>query len=969
MKKRGILILCMLLCLILMAQAVTANEIDTNDTNQDFIQTADVKDSNHTLSSTQDNNVLNTTGKSFTELNTLLSGSGNTFDLRDNYVYSDGDTAFKDGITISKDITVNGNGFTIDGNSQARIFNILSGCSVTLNGITFINGHASDGGAIYSDGFLSMNNCKFTNNTATNDGGAVYFEATPSSLSYLEFTSNTADHDGGAMFYHEEIEGSHEDGLRHSTFTNNTAGNQGGALHIDGHDGKIYDCIFTGNNATVDGGAIMINGINWGFYDSTFTSNIAVTRRGGAIYLEDGNGTDIERCTFKHNLAGTNGGAIDWHEGAHNGKLINSTFEYNTAEANAGAVYWRGHDGYIIGSNFTHNTALGSHNGTYGNVGDGGAILWAGINGEVTNCRFIDNIALMNSSYLRSGRGGAVFLQECDHGNDNTTFIDCYFQNNTAGTNGGAVDWHEGATNGNIIHCDFINNTANATAGAVFWNGHAGKISNSTFTGNKAKGITHDVLNNSGNGGAISWAGSHGYVYNCTFSGGAAYLQNNIYEDCANTTFDTCIFTNNRAGTNGGAIDWHEGAHDGLITNSVFENNTAHANGGAVYWRGHHGDVVNSNFTHNIALGLHGGTYGNVGDGGAIIWAGINGTVVNCRFIANEARNNSEYNESGRGGAIYLLSCSHGNNDTSFTDCYFKDNLAGTNGGALDWHEGAHNGVVDSCTFINNTAKRSGGAIFWNGHNGTVKYSKFYNNRALGIVAANSVHFELTTGGDGGAIMWSGSLGEVYFSNFVNNTAARRGGAVFLQGSGSEKCVNSSFAHSYFANNLAGTNGGAIDWNDEAINGIVDNSIFINNTAKRSGGAIFWRGLNGTVTNSKFTNNRATGEYLQYNITITYDDIVIVNNNTLPSDAVQGKLYILNYTLENNMLQFKSYILDENNQPRMLDQIVVRADDCISPKDWGTDEFFGGDGGTILWSGDIGLVYNCTFVDSNSFRY
>ena len=36
--------------------------------------------------------------------------------------------------------------------------------------------------------------------------------------------------------------------------------------------------------------------------------------------------------------------------------------------------------------------------------------------------------------------------------------------------------------------------------------------------------------------------------------------------------------------------------------------------------------------------------------------------------------------------------------------------------------------------------------------------------------------------------------------------------------------------------------------------------------------------------------------------------------------------------------------------------------------DWGIDQYFGGDGGTILWSGDIGLVYNCSFVDSNSAR-
>ena len=343
---------------------------------------------------------------------------------------------------------------------------------------------------------------------------------------------------------------------------------------------------------------------------------------------------------------------------------------------------------------------------------------------------------------------------------------------------------------------------------------------------------------------------------------------------CKDTTFINSIFINNTAGTNGGAIDWNKGAHNGLVENSIFTNNTANRSGGAIYWNGYNGTIRNSNFTHNRALGIANATdaFDNVtygGDGGAVIWIGSKGDVINSRFIDNAAAK--------RGGAVYLQGTKLENSsDTHFYFSYFERNVAGTNGGAIDWNKGAQNGIISNCTFESNVANRSAGAVFWNGHNGTVKYTKFYNNRALGIANATDVYGVVTYGGDGGALMWSGALGFVLNSNFVNNTAAKRGGAVFLQGSDAENCENTEFRLSYFANNVAGTNGGAIDWSEGAHNGLVDRVIFYNNTAKRNGGAIFWHGHNGTVKNSRFINNRATGESLQYDMNLTMDNVISV---------------------------------------------------------------------------------------------
>ena len=276
-----------------------------------------------------------------------------------------------------------------------------------------------------------------------------------------------------------------------------------------------------------------------------------------------------------------------------------------------------------------------------------------------------------------------------------------------------------------------------------------------------------------------------------------------------------------------------------------------------------------------------------------------------------------------------------------------------------------------NCTFSDNVANRSAGAIFWNGHNGTVEYSKFYRNRALGIANASDVHGVITYGGDGGALMWSGALGDVAYCNFVNNSAVKRGGAVFLQGSDIENCENTEFRLSYFANNVAGTNGGAIDWSEGSHNGLVDTVVFYNNTARRNGGAIFWNGHNGTVKNSRFINNRATGESLQFDMNLTMDNVLVLSDlpSTTPTASDLNKLYVLNKSSTDSDVWYQSWVAvnDGGYKWVMLDEIKINGS-ASSPTDWAIDQFFGGDGGSILWSGDVGDIWHCNFTESNSAR-
>ena len=774
-----------------------------------------------------------------------------------------------------------------------------------------------------------VNHCNFTDNFAAYRGGAVFLKgSTNTTFNDTLFKFNVAGTNGGAIDWQE---GSHDGRLLNSVFINNTAWRSAGAVYWFGTNGTIYNSNFTNNtavgNVTVDdrkaaaitystvggnGGAVVWTGSIGNVTKVNFEFNYA-ERLGGAIFLELNDNVTISYANFTNNTAGINGGAVDWYKGATNGTVKHASFINNTAKRSGGAIYWYGHDGTLYNITFKYNKALG--NASYINPfgenttgGDGGAVFWTGYNGNVTLSKFINNTAVK--------RGGAVFLQGAtDYYCNNTQFKSVLFENNTAGTNGGAVDWFKGATHGVIDNATFRNNVANRSGGAVYWNGDYGDILNSNFTNNRALGISWAINaygenTTGGSGGAIIWSGSHGIVNNSRFinntaarHGGAVYMQGTSEENCTNTTYDLCYFEGNNATINGGALDWHENAHEGLVNNSYFINNRAGANGGAVFWLGHDGNITHSNFTSNYALGNVADDYQNQGDGGAVIWGGLNGYVDDCWFKFNNA--------SARGGAVYIHSCEHANNNTHFTNSHFINNTAGTNGGAIDWHAGAENGTVSKTEFINNTAHVNGGAIYWNGINGSIIDSNFTNNSAYqnggavywegnqGLIngsifkynnvtgylnssrivnyhndktGIDEVHYDIL-GGDGGAIIWKGSQSTIGNSTFYKNYAPYRGGAIFFTSLGTENCENVTIKGSNFTLNAAGMNGGAVDWAKGAYNATILSSYFNNNTAGRSAGAIYVSGNDLDIEDTEFNYNKVTGE-------TKYDNRTNVSNYT-----------------------------------------------------------------------------------------
>ena len=132
------------------------------------------------IEKTENDDVLKDGNNSFSDLEKLIDDakSGSTIVLDRDYINDDYDD---DGIKIKKDITIDGQGHTLDGNYKSRIFRVSDDYKIVFKDIIFARGQVHDG---YSDpedwrggainGYCTAINCYFTDNRATGWGSAMY---------------------------------------------------------------------------------------------------------------------------------------------------------------------------------------------------------------------------------------------------------------------------------------------------------------------------------------------------------------------------------------------------------------------------------------------------------------------------------------------------------------------------------------------------------------------------------------------------------------------------------------------------------------------------------------------------------------------------------------------------------------------------------------------------------------------------
>jgi len=249
--------------------------------------------------------------------------------------------------TITVDTSIDGGGLvTISGGNGTQIFVVNSGTALTLANLAISDGSSlgGDGGAIYSDGTLTVTNSTFSGNSG-GFGGAIFNGGTLT-LTNSTLSGNTAT--GGAIY--NDYGGTLT--VTNCTFSGNSGG-PGGAIASDitrnyGGTLTVTNFTFSGNTvgtgANGHGGGAIANGSGdtLTVTNSTFSGNSAHTSgpyiiyggSGGAIFNPDGGTLTVTNSTFSGNTGGS-GGAI-----ANGGTLTvtNGTFSGNTADALGGAI-------------------------------------------------------------------------------------------------------------------------------------------------------------------------------------------------------------------------------------------------------------------------------------------------------------------------------------------------------------------------------------------------------------------------------------------------------------------------------------------------------------------------------------------------------------------------------------------------------------------------------------------------------
>lgn len=269
-------------------------------------------------------------------------------------------------ILVGANGTLTGENLLFDKAKNGYAAGIMACGDITLTNCTFQNlSGTKAGGALYTNKGVTgrFTNCTFTNNTSEAHGGAVCCSGSTNYFTDCVFTGNTStgkSTNGGAIFL-QNAGASAE--IINCTFTENTATNYGGAVEQNNNvtDGalKIVNMTFT-NNTAKGGGALLTWMGDVTVENCSFEHNEATGTSGGAWYasLKTAVTYKVAGCYFGENLSAAHGGAI--LSTSKNATFTNCTFyknEITGANNGGGALALQG-DATIYNCTFVDNKGV-----------------------------------------------------------------------------------------------------------------------------------------------------------------------------------------------------------------------------------------------------------------------------------------------------------------------------------------------------------------------------------------------------------------------------------------------------------------------------------------------------------------------------------------------------------------------------------------------------------------------------------
>ena len=706
-------------------------------------------------------------------------------------------------------------GAGVGGNTSAGTFVIGGDRHITIRSaqsqpITFALGQNTSSGRYHfiveSGATLVLENVILQRTVPTGAAAPTTVAAAPTS-----FNTAAADGRGGVLVTHNGTfimnQGTEIRGMRGTSPSSSNVGggrprtgNLGGAVQVNGNNAHF---IMNGGrlwaNVASNGGAVaVLNGtftMNNGNINHNRATSGGSTSGGGGVVVQGANATFHMLggvVGVEHNIApgdltlgvlvggtGTGGGAWAGGSAIGNDDASGRGGNSGTGTSVGGGVLVRSSGHFILEGGMVSGNA--SNRGTFAGGGvrvasSGRLTMPAGSTGSIRG-----NFA--------AGSGGGLYVRGTIHIHMNGGYIENNRSARTGSNAGGGGVLLEGAT-------------FNMGGGTVR-NNTTSTLRNSTTAGNTP-----------GTGGGFRIRGGSvlrmtgGYITGNTAGWGGG----GVYMSTAGSSVRFYMY--------GGTVDGNSTINVGTAA-AVRHGGGIYINDGIFHLRGHH----TKNILHNSATG----------NGGGIFWG-----LGNMTITLNTGEVNIGYNTATNGGGAVIDGAGFVANRFNFFE-----NTAHVNGGGL---QTTHTVTFSNSTFRENIAGSNGGAVNLTG--------------AAQMTVNNTEFIENQAGSNGGAIS-SGATMNLNNSRLNNNWSYQRGGAVHVTGG---------------TLNVTGTH---INYNEALGTGVADSGgggIFI------SGGNIILNNYNRPIVSPGTV---VTGD------TLVLTDTHVINHTTVAIAAVEigGNMY------------------------------------------------------------------------------
>ncbi len=263
----------------------------------------------------------------------------------------------------------------------------MSQGKLTLRRVTVKESQSGmNGGGIYADGVLTLEDCRFMQNTAKN-GGGVYAVGTSMKAVGCGWTENVGSRSGGGL-YTEAASAT----LEGCTLAKNRYMSYGGGLYFDGDSLTMTNCEVSDNQNTN-----------------------AKDGLGGGIHI-DGRNVQITGSRVLRNRAHLGGAGLNGRNSqAGNWKISNTTIDGNVSTQRTGGI-----DVRTSGPFGLYNCVISNNQGGQGNsagglctnsnwaYGDDGNAVWGNI--TLSGCRIEGNSAVRGSGAISADGHESTYL-------------------------------------------------------------------------------------------------------------------------------------------------------------------------------------------------------------------------------------------------------------------------------------------------------------------------------------------------------------------------------------------------------------------------------------------------------------------------------------------------------------------------------------------------------------------------------